>query len=80
MVSVLGRTLQRKCDQAERVERRKIENRESDGALDFDGFCWMGGRNNQPKVSLHVRIWLGSMARWMIRLGWVVIPLFGPSN
>ena len=28
----------------------KIENRESDGALDFDGFCWMGGRNNQPKV------------------------------
>ena len=28
----------------------KIGNRESNGALDFDGFCWMGGRNNQPKV------------------------------
>jgi hypothetical protein len=24
--------------------------RESNGALDFDGFCWMGGRNNQPKM------------------------------
>ncbi len=23
----------------------KIGNRESNGALDFDGFCWMGGRN-----------------------------------
>jgi hypothetical protein len=29
------------------VEKKK---RESDGVLDFDGFCWMGGRNNQPKV------------------------------
>jgi hypothetical protein len=28
----------------------KIGKRESNGALDFDGFCWMGGRNNQPKV------------------------------
>ena len=25
---------------------------ESDGTLSFDGFCWMGGRNNQPKVGL----------------------------
>jgi hypothetical protein len=30
---------------------QKIGNRESNGAFDFDGFCWMGGRNNQPKVS-----------------------------
>jgi hypothetical protein len=28
----------------------KIGNRESNGVLDYDGFCWMGGRNNQPKV------------------------------
>jgi len=28
----------------------KIENRESNGALDFDGFCWRGGCNNQPRV------------------------------
>ena len=28
----------------------KIETRESNGALDFNGFCWMGGSNNQPKV------------------------------
>ncbi len=25
---------------------------ESDGTLSFDGFRWMGGRNNQPKVGL----------------------------
>ncbi len=28
----------------------KNKNRESDGALDFNGFCWMGGCSNQPKV------------------------------
>ena len=36
----------------------KNKNRESDGAFDFDGICWMGGRTNQPKVGLHVRIWM----------------------
>jgi hypothetical protein len=30
-------------------EKIKIER---DGTLSFDGFRWMGGRNNQPKVSL----------------------------
>jgi hypothetical protein len=29
----------------------KIGNRERNRALDFDGFCWMEGCNNQPKVS-----------------------------
>ncbi len=32
------------------MERRKNKNRESDGALIFDGFQWMGGRNNQQRV------------------------------
>ena len=30
----------------------KIKNRESEGTLSFDGFRWMAGRNNQPKVGL----------------------------
>ena len=33
-----------------RIERRKNKNRESGGALIFDGFQWMGGHNNQPRV------------------------------
>jgi hypothetical protein len=44
----VGRTFTR-CI-GKRIECRKKKNRESDGALDFDGFCWMRGRNNQPKV------------------------------
>ena len=38
------------------MQRRKIKNKESDGTLSFDGFRRMGGRNNQPKVSLSVGI------------------------
>ena len=37
----------------------KIGNRESNGALDFYGFCWMGGRNNQPKMGRNDGISLG---------------------
>ena len=37
----------------------KNKNRERDQTLDFDGFCWMGGRNNQPKSGRIVRILLG---------------------
>ena len=33
-----------------RIERSKNKNRESGGALIFDGFQWMGGHNNQPRV------------------------------
>jgi hypothetical protein len=63
MVSAVEVTFERKCSRAERVGEDlllivlggelsvgKIGNRESNGALDFDVFCWMGGRNNQPKV------------------------------
>ena len=65
MISAKDGTLERQCDRAEhvgedvcpsfgvvelRIEQRKIKNRESDGALIFDGFQWMGGHNNQPRV------------------------------
>ena len=63
-----------------RIERRKIENRENDGALDFDGFCWMGGRNNQPKVGLNVRIWLGGRERREMTMGEDAVRSFRPSN
>ena len=44
----VGRTFTRHFGR--RFERRKkLERAMGDGALDFDGFCWMGGRNNQPK-------------------------------
>jgi hypothetical protein len=34
------------------IEQTKNKNRESNGALGFDGFHWIGGHNNQPKVGL----------------------------
>jgi len=37
----------------------KKKNRERDQTSDFDGFCWMGGRNNQPKSGRIIRILLG---------------------
>ena len=42
-----------------RIERKRNKNREGDEASDFDGTCWMGGRNNQPKSGHIVRILLG---------------------
>ena len=58
----------------------KIENRESDGALDFDGFCWMGGRNNQPKVSQNDGTYFGETARRAMTIGESAVALFGPTN
>ena len=55
-------------------------NRESDGALDFDGFCWMGGRNNQPKVIRNNRIYFGETARRVMMTGESAVASFGPSN
>ena len=45
------------------------KNRESNGALDFDGFCWMGGRNNQPKVGRNDAIYFGETARKAMTIG-----------
>ena len=58
----------------------KIKNRESDGALDFDGFCWMGGRNNQPKVGRNDGIYFGETARRVMTIGESAVASFGPSN
>ena len=58
----------------------KNKNRESDGAFDFDGICWMGGRTNQPKVGLHVRIWLGGRERREMTMGEDTVRSFRPSN
>ncbi len=38
---------------------KKYLNRDGDGALDFDGFCWIGGHNNQPKIDRIVKLYLG---------------------
>ena len=58
----------------------KIENRESHGALDFDGFCWMGGHNNQPKVGQNNGIYFGETARRTMRIGESAVALFGSTN
>ena len=58
----------------------KIENRESNGALDFDGFCWMRGRNNQPKVRKNNGIYFGETVRRAMMIGESVVASFGPTN
>ena len=58
-------------------ENLKIE---SDGTLSFDGFRWMGGRNNQPKVILSDGILLGEAARRAITMGDDAVTSFRPSS
>ncbi len=60
--------------------RRKIEKRESDGTLSFYCFRWMGGRNNQPKVSLGDGLQLGEAARRAITMGEDAVTSFRPSS
>jgi uncharacterized membrane protein YfbV (UPF0208 family) len=50
-----------------------------DGALDFDGFCWMGRRNNQPN-SADYGIYFWETARRAMTIGEAAAALFGPSN
>ena len=38
---------------------KKYLNRDGAGASDFDGFCWIGGHNNQPKIDRIVKLYLG---------------------
>ncbi len=54
--------------------------REGDGALQFDGSCWMGEHNNQPKASLIVGIFLGEMARRTAAVGEDAVESFRPSD
>ena len=58
----------------------KNTNRESEGALDFDGFCWMGGRNNQTKVGQNDGIHFWETAHRAMTIGEAAATLFGPSN
>ncbi len=63
-----------------RIERTKNKNRESDGALGFNGFHWMGGHKNQPKVGLGDGIKLGGTVRRTITMGEDAVASFRPSN
>jgi hypothetical protein len=42
-----------------RIEQQENSNSQSNGALIFDGFQWMGGHNNQLRVGLSHGICLG---------------------
>jgi hypothetical protein len=53
------------------------KKRESGGALDFDGFCWLGGCNNQPKVGRNDGIYFWDAA---MTIGEAAVASFGPSN
>jgi hypothetical protein len=65
-VLAVGWALERRLIRAERVGAdfysslwvangaKKKKKREGDGALDFDGVCWMGGHNTQPKSSRNI--------------------------
>ncbi len=63
------------------ANRTKINtNREGDGASYFEGSCWLGGRNNQPKSGRIVRINLGETARRAMAIGEDAIKSFWPSD
>ncbi len=64
----------------QQIERQKNKNREGDGALQFDGSCWMGGHNNQPKVSHIVGTFLGETARRTAAVGEDAVESFQPSD
>ena len=59
---------------------QKVENRESNGALDFDGLCCMGGHTNQPKVGQNNGIYFGVMACRAMTIGESAVASFGPTN
>jgi hypothetical protein len=50
------------------------ENREGDGAICFNGFLWMGERNNQPKVGHYDRV------HRVMTMGGQAVASFWPSN
>ena len=60
----------------------KIGNREreSNRALDFDGFCWMGGRNNHQKSAKTMGYLLRRMARRAMTIGEDAVASFVPSD
>ena len=58
----------------------KNKNREGDGASDFDGFYWIGGRNNQLTSDRIGGIYLGETARRAITVGEDTVESFQPSD
>ncbi len=62
------------------TERRKNKNSQSDGALIFDGFQWMGGHNNQLRVGLSDRLCLGERERRTLMMGVDAVASFLLSN
>ncbi len=56
------------------------KNREGDGASQFDGSCCIGERNNQPKVSHIVGIYLGETALRAVAIGDDAVESFRPSD
>ncbi len=63
-----------------RIERCKNKNRESDGASIFDGFQWMGGCDNQPRVSTIDGTWSGERDRRTLMMGVDTVASFLLSN
>ena len=59
---------------------KKLERAMGDGALDFDGFCWMGGRNNQPKFGRNYGMYFWEKARRAMTIGEAAAAFCGPSN
>ena len=59
---------------------KKNKNREGDGASDFDGFYWIGGRNNQLTSDRIGGIYLGETARRAITVGEDAVESFQPSD
>jgi hypothetical protein len=96
MVSAVRGALKRRFEQEERVggdvtcrfsfrrqmECEKNKNREGNEASDFDGFCWMRGCNNQPKVGRIVGVYLGETVRRRraMMIGEDAVASFRPSD
>jgi hypothetical protein len=57
----------------------KNKNREGDGASDFDGFYWIGGRNNQLTSDRIGGIYLGETACRAITVWEDAVESFQPS-
>jgi hypothetical protein len=92
MVSAVEGVLDRRFEWEERVggdvtcrfgrqmECEKNKNREGDGPSDFDGFCWMRGCNNQPKVGHIVGVCMGATVSRAMTIGEDAVASFWPSD
>jgi hypothetical protein len=65
---------------SDKMSDEKNENREGDEAMSFNGFSWMGGRNNQPKVGRNDGIHLEETASRAMTIGGDAVESFRPSD